>query len=89
VARGWESKAIESQLEDKARAGGRGGTEPLSAGERAARERRQGLELTRSRILAELRVSRVPAHRAMLDQALRAVDEQLRRSDEPRAMSNE
>jgi hypothetical protein len=40
-------------------------------------ERRRGLELTRSRILADLDASRLAAHRTMLRHALEAVEREM------------
>lgn len=77
MARGWESKSIEAQQQD-ARGETRKRTAPLSAAERALFQRRRTLELARARTLDDLERSSAPAHRTMLEQALRAIDEQLR-----------
>jgi len=77
MARGWESKAIESQQQDMTRGGGKNQA-PLSASQLAARARRRTLELARARAAADLRASTSAAHRSMLELALRAIDEQLR-----------
>ncbi len=81
MARGWESKSIESQQQDRAEPARI--TRELSASEREALERRRGLELARARTLADLEVSRSPHHRSMLQQALRTIDEQLSRFPGP------
>jgi hypothetical protein len=82
MARGWESKAVESQQQDMAR-GGAKSTTPLTASQRAANDRRRTLELARARTLADLRVCTSAAHRSMLEAALRAIDEQLQRISSP------
>jgi hypothetical protein len=77
VARGWESKSVESQQEDA-----RSGTEPrsrLTQEQREAEARKQGLRLSRSRILEQIRSSANPRYRAGLEQALAAIEEQLAR----------
>jgi hypothetical protein len=50
----------------------------VSPEEAARTARRQVLELTRSRALADLAAARTPAHRQMLEAAIRALDEQLK-----------
>jgi hypothetical protein len=75
MARGWESKNIESQQEEAARS--RRQTRSLTPDEQARQVRRQGLELARSRAEADLQRATAPAHRAMLEQAIAALDAQL------------
>jgi hypothetical protein len=79
MARGWESKAIEAQQEDKARAGA---PRLFSAEEAQRQDRRRTLEMTRARVLHDLERARVEAHRKMLEQALTAVDDQLAALDQ-------
>jgi hypothetical protein len=76
MARGFESKQVEFQQEEAQR--GRTLKPALSAVERAALERRQSLELARSRAAADLQRATKPAHRRMLEQAIAALDDQLR-----------
>jgi hypothetical protein len=75
MARGFESKNVESQQEERARVKEVG--PELSAAEAARVARRRTLELTRARAHADLAVARSPAHRAMLEAAIKALDEQL------------
>jgi hypothetical protein len=74
MARGWESKAIEAQQEEKARAAA---PRPYSVEEAQRQDRRRTLEMTRARVLHDLERATVDAHRTMLEQALAAVDDQL------------
>lgn len=76
MARGWESKSIEAQQEE-ASTGNRKAAMPLSPSQRAALQRRRTLELARARTLGDLQRCSSPAHRSMLEQALRAIDEQI------------
>jgi hypothetical protein len=76
MARGFESKMVEFQQEEAAR--GRSKAEPLSPEKQAALARRKGLELARARAAADLARATAPAHRQMLEQAIAALDEQLR-----------
>ena len=76
VARGFESKMVEFQQEEAAR--GRSGAEAVSAEERARRERRR---TAGARALARRGRSRPrdgPRAQAMLEQAIAALDAQLR-----------
>lgn len=76
MARGWESKNIESQQEDSARAKARG--PELTPEQRAHAAKRHNLELARSRAQADLHRATAPAHRSMLQEAIAALDAQLR-----------
>jgi hypothetical protein len=75
MARGWESKSVEAQQEEKARA--QTVRRAWSVEEAQRQDRRRTLELTRARILNDLDHANADAHRRMLDQALAAVDGQL------------
>jgi hypothetical protein len=79
MARGWESKNIESQQEEAAR--DRRKAAPLSAEEQAREVKRQGLQLVRARAQADLARATAPAHRTMLQQAIAALDAQLSQLD--------
>jgi hypothetical protein len=80
MARGWESKSVEAQQQD-AIADGHKRAAPISPAQRSAIQRRRTLELARARTAADLQRSSSSAHRSMLEQALRAIDEQLRQID--------
>jgi hypothetical protein len=74
MARGFESKAVADQQEtaqERKRPAKAGATDP----ERAARKRQ--LELARVDIERRLAVAVAPAHRQMLERALRALDAEL------------
>ncbi len=77
MARGWESKSVEAQQQDARGERGRRSVS-LSAAERATLQRRRTLELARTRTLGDLQRSSSSAHRSMLEQALRAIEEQIR-----------
>lgn len=74
MARGWESKSVESQMADQADAERRG---RLSAEERRRRQRRNGLELSRARVVQELEVTTSTVRRSALESALAHVDGEL------------
>ena len=75
MARGWESKAVESQ-QDAAQE--RRTVRPaLTADERARAERRRTLELALARTQAELQAACHAAHRDMLRLKLEALEAEL------------
>lgn len=75
MARGWESKAVEDQIEQaNARALRHPFPEDLPPEERARRERLESLRLSRARTLTQLESATRPAHRQMLQRTLRALE---------------
>lgn len=79
MARGWESKSIESQQDEAAARQPVGA--PISEHEAVRRAERATLMLARSRALADMQQACVAAHRAMLEQALADLDARLARLD--------
>jgi hypothetical protein len=72
MARGWESKGVESQQDDARRS--RGPLQPaLSAADRAHHDRRRTLELALAETQAQLGAACRPVHRDMLQQKLEAI----------------
>jgi hypothetical protein len=76
MARGWESKSVEQQQEEAVSK--KEGGEVLTPEQIAERQQRQGLELSRQRILQQLQVACNPRHRQMLEAALAELDKQLK-----------
>jgi hypothetical protein len=74
MARGWESKSVESQMADQGEAERHG---RLSAEKRQRRQRRSGLELSRARVVQELEVTTSAVRRAALESALAHLDGEL------------
>lgn len=74
MARGWESKSVESQQDAESRED-RGPS--LTSEQRAAQQKRAGLDLSRRRILQEMETTRSEARRASLEQALAFLDAEL------------
>jgi hypothetical protein len=75
MARGFDSKFVEAQQEE---AGRKEQLRPAMTPEQQAREgQRQSLSLARARAQADLQRATVPAHRRMLEEALRTLDAQL------------
>ena len=77
MARGFESKSVESQQSEPFERGTRRGRESSEDVER--RHKRESLELSRSRVTRELEAARTPAHRSALENALRFLDDELRK----------
>jgi hypothetical protein len=76
MARGWESKAVEDQQQEAAAA-----VKPAAAvdpAEAARRAERATLQLARTRALGDLQRACAPAHRAMLEAAIRDLDERIK-----------
>ena len=76
MARGFESKDVEFQQAEAARGRARG--RALTVEEREAHARRCTIELALSRARADRAAATSPAHRRMLEQAIAALEEQLR-----------
>ena len=79
MARGWESKSVESQMEAAEQKPDLSGPKEDPA---KARQRR-GLELTRNRLKQDLARSSHPAHRQQLEAALAEVEAQIARLEPP------
>lgn len=75
MARGWESKSVESQQEEAATKPT--AAVPFSPAEAQRRAERATLMLARTRALADLQQACAPAHRAMLEQAIADLDRRL------------
>jgi hypothetical protein len=77
VARGWESKEIESQME-AAEARAAQSREPrLNPEELRVQRERESLELSRTRVLQDLAAAKNPKYRELLGRSLRYLDEKL------------
>ena len=79
MARGWESKAVEDQMneaEERARQK-QIAVDETSPEERARRERLSSLQLSRARTLSQLESATRQAHREMLQRTLRALEAEI------------
>ncbi len=74
MARGWESKSVESQQSEPEPAQRK---RQLTAEEQERASKREGLELSRGRILRELETARSDVHRTALQNALKFLEEEL------------
>jgi len=76
MARGWESKSVEQQQEERLEQ--RNDARPVVTAEQQERNRkREGLALSRKRLTQQLEAASNPRHRQMLEHALADLDHQL------------
>jgi hypothetical protein len=76
MARGFESKDVEFQQAEANRSKSKGRS--LTAAEREAEAKRRSVELALSKARSEREGARNPDHRRMLDQAIQALESELR-----------
>jgi len=78
LARGWESKAVEDQIEEASkRALKKSAADDLTPEQRARLDRLESLRLSRARTLTQLERAIRPAHREMLQGTLRALEAEI------------
>ena len=78
MARGWESKAVADQIEEgKQSRVPAGEATAITPEERARRDRIASLELSRSRLLAQLERAKLPGHREVLLNGLKAIEKEM------------
>ncbi|MGB9233334.1 MAG: hypothetical protein WCC04_02910 [Terriglobales bacterium] len=76
MARGWESKSVEQQQAEMADKG-KSRQRPVSAAEQKRNREREGLLLSRTRLVRQLEAASHAEHRRMLEQALGEIERQL------------
>ena len=77
MARGWESKAVESQIEAAAARSERSRVDQLRASEVTLQRERASLELSRTRVMQDLEKAENPRYRELLQRSLTFLDEKL------------
>ena len=75
MARGWESKSVEDQQQEAQRP--KTAAPPIDPAQAARAAERATLQLARTRALADLQQACAPAHRSMLEHAIRSLDERI------------
>jgi hypothetical protein len=75
MARGWESKAVENQQQEAQ--GRRVAADAVDPAQAARAGERATLQLARTRALSDLQHACAPAHRSMLEQAIRDLDQKI------------
>lgn len=77
MARGWESKDVESQVADRKNVADTPAKGQKSAEEIRKEQERRGLTLSRTRVLNELENAKHPNHRKTLEAALAHLDKKI------------
>ena len=78
MARGWESKSVEDQVEQRQqRRADTAARAPLTPAERERQQRLEALQLARARTLTQLQTATAQAHRELLRRTLRALESQI------------
>jgi hypothetical protein len=85
MARGWESKAVESQIEAAATRSEQSKVTQMHAAEMTRQRERESLELSRTRVLQDLEKAANPRYQEILKQSLMFLDEKLKALDAPAA----
>jgi hypothetical protein len=75
MARGWESKSVEQQIEDAPTYNST--VRPIAPEDIELRQKREALRLQRSRILQEIEAAHHPRYRELLKEMLHHIDNQL------------
>jgi hypothetical protein len=77
MSRGWESKSVESQMEEAAARRSAPRKAPQTAAQIQIQREREGLELSRKRVLSDLETTSHPRRREQLEMALRHLEQKL------------
>jgi hypothetical protein len=77
MARGWESKDVESQVEAKTSMSAASGKGPKTPEELLREQECRDLQLSRIRIVNDLEVATNPNHRKSLEAALAHLDQKI------------
>ena len=81
MARGWESKSVESQIESKQSRRTVPHTKHLAPAEAERNRQRDSLLLSRTRVVHDLDVARNAGYREILQAALKHLDQKLSELD--------
>jgi len=77
MARGWESKSVEQQQQEKMSERRKTVGAPISPDEQQRNRKREGLLLSRKRVSQLLQAAYNPRYRQMLEEAIAELDGQL------------
>lgn len=77
MARGWESKSVESQIEAAEERAALAKLTKLSAEESERKQQRESLLLSRTRVMHDLETSKNPRYRVTLEAALKHLDDKI------------
>jgi hypothetical protein len=82
MARGWESKAVESQIEAAEARASQSKAVQASAEQLNAQRERESIELSRTRVLQDLASATNPKYKDLLQRSLHYLDEKLQALNE-------
>jgi len=77
MARGWESKSVEDQMEEAQRSQGETERQTQAPEERERRRKVESLKLERSRLTEQLERARSETYRRMIQQSLDAIEAEI------------
>jgi hypothetical protein len=77
MARGWESKSVESQIESAEDRAALAKLPKLTPEETARKSERESLQLTRKRVLHDIETAQNPGYRVTLEAALKHLDDKI------------
>lgn len=77
MSRGWESKDVESQMEEAASRRAAAKQTPPTPEQLRIKSERESLELSRKRVLGDLEAATHPRRREQLESALRHLEQKL------------
>ncbi|MGH9770043.1 MAG: hypothetical protein ACREAB_21680, partial [Blastocatellia bacterium] len=75
--RGWESKSVEDQIEEARRSQGQPEGRVQSPEAKERQRKIESLQLERSRLEEQLERARSEAHRRMIQQSLKAIEQEI------------
>jgi hypothetical protein len=81
VARGWESKSVEDQINQRENEAQDSGRKKPSRQESEQKVKRDGMMLARSRTVSALELTRDDRYRALLERTLNHLDSELAKLD--------
>jgi hypothetical protein len=81
MARGWESKSVEEQMESAKDGGGAKPRPPATDADKKIQRERQGLLLSRAYVLKQIESSSNQRYTELLRQALKELDQKIARLD--------
>jgi len=77
MARGWESKSVEDQMEEARRSQGETERQTQAPEERERRRKVESLKLERSRLTEQLERARSETYQRMIQQSLDAIEAEI------------
>jgi hypothetical protein len=77
MARGWESKSVELQIESATDSRRRASRKPVNPADAERIRQRESLQMSRTRVLHDIETAANPRYREILQAALKHLDDKL------------